>query len=70
MTKLLEKAIEGLRELPDDMQDKAARQLIQYVDEVTDDAERGAIIEGRRAYERGEFRPLDQWRHEMGIGDH
>jgi hypothetical protein len=70
MTKLLEKAIEGLRELPDDMQDKAARQLIQYVDEVTDDSERGAIIEGRRAYERGEFRPLDQWRHEMGIGDH
>jgi hypothetical protein len=70
MIKLLEKAIEGLRELPDDMQDKAARQLIQYVDEVTDDAERGAIIEGRRAYERGEFRPLDQWRHEMGIGDH
>jgi len=70
MTKLLEKAIEGLRELPDDMQDKAARQLIQYFDEVTDDAERGAIIEGRRTYERGEFRPLDQWRHEMGIGDH
>ena len=62
MTKLLEKAIEGLRELPDDMQDKAARQLIQYVDEVTDDSERGAIIEGRRAYERGEFTPLDQWR--------
>ena len=70
MIKLLEKAIEGLRELPDDMQDRAARQLIQYVDEVTDDSERGAIIEGRRAYERGEFTPLDQWRHEMGIGDH
>ena len=70
MTKLLEKAIEELRELPDDMQDKAARQLIQYVEEVTDDSERGAIIEGRRAYERGEFTPLDQWRHEMGIGDH
>ena len=52
------------------MQDKAARQLIQYVDEVTEDGERGAIIEGRRAYERGEFTPLDQWRHEMGIGDH
>jgi len=70
MTKLLEKAIEGLRELPDDMQDKAALQLIQYVDEVTDDGERGAIIEGRRAYERGEFKSLDQWRHEMGIGGH
>ena len=52
------------------MQDKAARQLIQYVDEVTDDGERGSIIEGRRAYERGELTPLDQWRHEMGIGDH
>jgi hypothetical protein len=39
MTKLLERAIEGLRELPDDMQDRAARQLIHYVDEVTDDGE-------------------------------
>jgi hypothetical protein len=69
MTKLLEKAIEGIRELPDDMQDKAARQLIQYVEEATDE-ERAAITEGRRAYQRGEFVSLDQWKHEMGIGDH
>lgn len=66
MTKLLEKAIEGIHQLPADMQNKAARQLIQYVEEVTDEGERGAITEGRHAYERGEFKPLDQWRHEMG----
>ena len=70
MTKLLEQAIDGLRELPDDMQDRAARQLIQYVEEMTDADEHNAIIEGRREYGRGEYTPLDQWRHEMGIGNH
>ena len=32
--------------------------------------ERAAMIEGRRAYERGEFVPLDEWRHAVGLGDH
>jgi hypothetical protein len=69
MTKLLEQAVAQLRELPDDFQDKAARQLIRYVDEVSSD-ERPDIEEGRQAYRRGEFKPLAQWRHDMGISDH
>jgi hypothetical protein len=44
--------------------------LQETILKVTDDSERGAIIEGRHAYERGEFKSLDQWRHEMGIGGH
>ena len=32
--------------------------------------ERAAINEARRAYERGEFVPLDEWRHAVGLGDH
>ena len=70
MTKLLKTAIEKIRELPEDMQDRAAQHLMQYVDEVNNPEELAAIIEGRRAYERGEFKPLDQWRNGVGIGDH
>ncbi len=69
MTKLLEQAVAQLRELPDDFQDKAARQLIRYVDEVSTD-ERLDIDEGRQAYRRGDSKPLAQWRHDMGIGNH
>jgi predicted transcriptional regulator len=29
--------------------------------------ERAAITEGRRAYQRGEFVPLDEWRHAVGL---
>jgi len=32
--------------------------------------ERAAIAEGRRAYQRGEFVPLDEWRHAVGLSDH
>jgi hypothetical protein len=69
MTKLLKQAVAQLRELPEDFQDKAARQLIRYVGEVSAD-ERPEIDEGRQAYSRGAFKPLAQWRHDMGIGDH
>jgi hemerythrin-like domain-containing protein len=53
MTKLLEQAFAQLRELPEDFQDKAARQLIQYVDEIST-GEHLSVEEGRRAYHRGE----------------
>jgi predicted transcriptional regulator len=39
------------------------------IEEPTDE-ERAAIIEGKRAYERGEFVPLDEWRHVVGLGNH
>ena len=32
--------------------------------------ERKAIAEGERAYERGEFIALEEWRHAVGLGDH
>ena len=69
MTKLLEQAVAQLRELPEDFQDKAARQLIRYVDEVSTD-ERPDIDEGRQAYQQGNFKTLAQWRDDMGIVDH
>jgi predicted transcriptional regulator len=32
--------------------------------------ERTAILEGKRAYERGEIISLDEWRDAMGLGNH
>ena len=32
--------------------------------------ENAAIIEGRRAFERGDLVSLEEWRHAVGIGDH
>jgi DNA topoisomerase IB len=68
MTKLLEQAVAQLRELPEGFQDKAARQLIQYVDQISTD-ERLDIEEGQEAYRQGKFTSLAQWRNEMGLGD-
>jgi predicted transcriptional regulator len=34
------------------------------------DEERATIAEGKLAYEQGEFVPLDEWRHAVGLGDH
>ena len=69
MSKLLEQAFAQLRDLPEDFQDKAARQLIQYVDEISAE-DREAVDEGRQAYRRGEFRTLKQWRDDVGIIDY
>jgi hypothetical protein len=69
MTKLLEEAVAQLRELPEEFQNKAARQLARYVEEINTD-DRLDVDEGRLAYERGDFVSIDQWRNEMGLGDH
>ena len=66
----MEQAIEKVRELPESEQDMAAAELIGYLADFPTPQERAAIAEGRRAYERGEFVSLDQWRHEMDIADH
>ena len=39
------------------------------VEEPTDE-ERAMIAEGKLAYEQGEFVPLDEWRHAVGLGNH
>lgn len=69
MTKLLEQAFAQLRELPEDFQDKAARQLIRYVNEVSTD-DRTELEESWQTYLRGDHKTLKQWRNEMGLGDH
>jgi hypothetical protein len=67
MTKLLEEAIQRLRQLPASVQDSAARVLITQLEEEPEPGELAALAEGRRAYERGEFVSLVQLRHDMGI---
>jgi len=55
VTKLLDEAIERLRQLPATMQDSAARALILQLEEEPEAGDREAIFEGRRQFQRGEF---------------
>jgi hypothetical protein len=68
MKQVIEDVIARLRALPESEQEQAAQDLMRYLADVPTMAERATIAEGRLAYERGESIPLDQWRHEMGLG--
>jgi hypothetical protein len=70
MSKLLEQAIEKVRQLPENEQDIAAAELIGYLADFPTPQERAAIAEGRLAYKRGELVSLDKWRHDMELGTH
>jgi hypothetical protein len=70
MTKLLQQAIERLRQLSPDAQDSAARALISQLEEEPEPGDREAIDMGRQDFDRGDFVTLKEWRHEMGLGDH
>jgi hypothetical protein len=70
MTKLLEQAIQRLRQLPENMQDNAARALILQLEEEPEPDDREAIQQGREEFRLGDFMTLDQWRHDMGAGNH
>jgi len=39
------------------------------IEEPTDE-EQAIVAEGKLAYEQGEFVPLDEWRHAVGLGNH
>ena len=69
MTKLLEETISRLRELPEDVQDMAARQLLRQLEEEPEAGDLEAVQAGRRDFENGDFQTLDQWRHDMGLGN-
>ena len=66
MTKLLEQAIEQLRQLPEGMQDSAARAVMLQLEEEPEPGDLEAIAEGRAQIARGEFITLDQLEHELG----
>jgi hypothetical protein len=70
MTKLLDAAIKRLRQLPDNVQDAAARTLIRQLDEEPEPGDREAVAAGMEDYQRGDFVTLDLWRHDMGLGHH
>lgn len=69
MTKLLELAIQHLRQLPEDVQDSAARALIAQLSEEPEVGDREAVEAGRTDFQRGKFKTLNEWKDEMGIGD-
>jgi hypothetical protein len=68
MTKLLDQALEAVRELPPDVQDDIARIVLELAgsgDAVTvplSDDERAAIAESKAAASRGEFASEDEVR--------
>jgi hypothetical protein len=70
MTKLLDAAIERLRQLPATMQDSAAQAVIRQLEEEPEAGDREAVAEGRGEFQRGDFVTLDQLRDDMGLGDH
>lgn len=70
MTKLLEQAIQRLRDLPESMQDTAARALLAQLEEEPEPGDLEAIKIGREEFARGEYVTLDELRHELGLGDY
>ena len=69
MTKLLDQTIAKLRKLPDAVQDLAANRLLQHVNEKPEQDELHAVLEGRHAFEHGDFVAVDQWRDDVDLAD-
>jgi hypothetical protein len=68
MTELLEEAILRLRQLPDAMQDNAARAVLLQLEEEPERGDSEAISESRLEYQRSDFSTFEQLRHEVGPG--
>jgi hypothetical protein len=60
MSELLEPAIRRLRQLPEPMQESAARAVILQLDEEPEPGDREAVAVGREEFQRGDFAALDQ----------
>ena len=67
MTKLLEEAISRLRDLPEEIQDLAARHLIHQLEEEPEPGDIQAIEQGRSDIRNGDFVSHEQLRHELGL---
>ena len=66
---MLDNAIAKVRKLPENIQDRAAERLMEYVDESSADSERVSIEEAREAYADGDFLTLARWRNDLGLTD-
>ncbi len=67
MSKMLERAIAQVRKLPRRAQDKAAKRLLEYVDQdPPTSSECVSIDEAREAYANSDFVTLAKWRHDLG----
>ena len=69
MSKLLDHAIQKVREFPEKDQDIAAAELLGVLADFPTSDERASIASGPAQFERGDFITHEQWRHEMGLGD-
>ncbi len=56
MTELLEQALAGVQELPDEQQDAVAANLVNLIDDRLSEDDERELSESRHEYERGEFR--------------
>ncbi len=66
MTKLLEQAIEQLRQLPEEMQDSAARALMLQLQEEPQPGDLEATDKGREDIKAGRFVTFDDWMRQLG----
>ena len=66
MTKLLEHAIKMLRELPESMQDSAARAVIRQLEEEPEPGDLDAVAAGWDDYRAGRFVTLDELMRDLG----
>ena len=69
MTKLLEEAINRLKELPESLQDSAARALIMQLEEEPEPGDLAAISKARSEIQHGDFVSLKQARHDVADTD-
>ena len=71
MTKLLDAAVDCLRDLPEQMKDVVARQLIRQfnLEEEPEAGDIAAIKAGREDVRAGDYVSHDQLRHELGLAD-
>jgi adenylate kinase len=51
MTELLKQAMALMRELPDELQDVVARQIMRHIDEISDLDNHATIAEDQKAFE-------------------
>ena len=65
MTDLLEEAIHRLRQLPEFMQDCAARAVLLQLEEEQESGDHEFIMDGRLEYLRDKFVTLEQYRPEI-----